>query len=119
MNEKSMVVKSSRRNQFASGRHFLLGTAIVLLVVLGYGVGSSLSKPHNPDSGQNVIAAVKSDLPARATAEKIFRGKKAGPDRRLMATEQQGSEIKIDPEKRRKLALLLLFTGGQVHHVRL
>lgn len=119
MNENSMVTKSPRRNQFAGGRHFLLGTAIVLLMVLGYGVGISLSKPESPDSVNPVISVQKVDVSGRASVDKISREIQAGPDRRLTATEQLGNEIKVDPEKRRKLALLLLFAGGQVHKIRL
>ena len=121
MNLLPVITKRAMRKQHIDGRHFLLGAVIVLLVVLGPGAGNSISKTEDPGTGQVAISAksIKAPTHRNDQLDIKFRQKKERADRRQIASVQQTSQFTIDPEKRKKLAFLLLLTGGQVHTSRL
>ena len=121
MNLLPVITKRAMRKQLINSRHFVLGIAVVLFVVLGLGVGSSISKTEDPAAGQVAISVKSIKIPTHRNdrLDIKFRQKKERTDRHQIASGQQGSEITIDPEKRKKLAFLLLLAGGQIHTSRL
>jgi hypothetical protein len=118
MNLLPRVAEKLMKRPRSSGKYFLLGTAIVLFVVVGPGVGSSISKQQDRGFWQTTSSVKATKVPTNRNdqVDIRFRQMKERAERRRVATQLQDVKIKIDPEKRKKIALLLLLATGQAYN---
>lgn len=121
MNLLSRVAVKSSKRQPAAGKFFLLGTAIVLFMVVGPGVGRSISMQQNPCSLQLTTSVKPVKLPAKKydQVDIRYRQLKDRAEQHRVATQLQDGKITIDPVKRKKIAFLLLLAGGQARNIHL
>ena len=112
------VAEKSAKRQRSVGKFLLLGTAIVFFVVVGPGVGSSISKQQDRDSWQATTSVKATKMPTDRNdqVDIRYRQMKERAERRQAASQLQDEKFKIDPEKRKKIALLLLLAGGQAYN---
>lgn len=121
MNLLPRTANRSKKGQPAVGRLFLLATAIVFFVVLGPGVGRSISKQQDHVSWQATTSVKQVKLPSTRSdqVDIRYRQMKDRVERRQVASRLQEGKITLDPAKRKKLAILLLLAGAQAHSIRL
>lgn len=120
MNLLPRAAEKSMKRQRAAGRFFLLGIAVVLFVVLGPGVGKSISKQQDPRPWQTATSVKLVNVPISKNDLGYLRSRriKERAEHRQFAKLLQAGKISIDPAKRKKVALLLLLAGGQARNIR-